>query len=126
MLKFAATECGSNVEEDALTCGASNSKEKHAERHALIFVRGVRNDDPEDSGPYFELDDQSQGFYTRSLRVHFDGPLMTVSVSPPPSQRFGHRTVVVDLSRCASMQVAKLKRGLRVVFRDSPQRLRDG
>lgn len=126
MLKFAATECGSMVDEGALTCGASNAKDKRAEVHSLIFARAVHDDDPDDWGPYFELDDQSQGFYTRSARIRFSASLMTILVTPPPAQCFGHRTIVVDLARCPARQIAKLKDGLRVVFRDTPERLRDG
>ena len=66
MLRFDATECGSNVKGGSVLCGASNSKAKAAEWHSLIFSRATEDDDPDDWGPYFELDDQSQGFYTRS------------------------------------------------------------
>ena len=126
MLRFSATECGSNVKDGSVLCGASNSKDKAAEWHSLIFSRASADDDPDDWGPYFELDDQSQGFYTRSARVQFTGTLLKISVVPPSSQSFGHRTIVVDLGRCPSGQVAKLKKGLRMVFRDAPERLRDG
>ena len=126
MLKFVATECGSNVKDGTLLCGISNAKDKRAEWHSLIFCRASRDDDPDDWGPYFELDDQSQGFYTRSATVTLSGSLMTVSICPPSGQSFGHRTIVVDLNRCASKQVTKLKHGLHRIFRDAPERLRDG
>jgi hypothetical protein len=126
MLRFDATECGSNVKDGSVVCGASNSKDKAAEWHSLIFSRETDNDDPDDWGPYFELDDQSQGFYTRSARVQFIGSLLKISVVPPAAQRFGHRTIVGELKRCPASQIAKLKKGLRMIFRDSPDRLRDG
>ena len=126
MRRFDATECGSNVKGGSVLCGASNSKAKAAEWHSLIFSRATEDDDPDDWGPYFELDDQSQGFYTRSARVQFTGTLFKVSIVPPQAQRFGHRTIVVDLKRCSPRQIAKLKSGLRMVFRDAPGRLRDG
>ena len=126
MLRFTATECGSNIKDGTVLCGASNSKDKAGEWHSLIFSRAIDDDDPDDWGPYFELDDQSQGFYTRSARVQFNGPLLRISIVPPSPQRFGHRTIVVDLKNCPSGQIAKLKKGLRIVFRDTPERLRDG
>lgn len=126
MLRFDATECGSNVKVGSVLCGASNSKDEAAEWHSLIFSRAIDDEDADDWGPYFKLDDQSQGFYTRSVRVEFSGTLLRISVVPPATQRFGHRIIVVDLKRCPSAQVAKLKKGLRVVFRDAPERFRDG
>ena len=126
MLRFAATECGSNVKDGSVLCGASNSKAKSVEWHSLIFSRTTEDDDPDDWGPYFELDDQSQGFYTRSARVQFTGTLLKISVVPPKAQRFGHRTIVVDLKRCSSRQIAKLKAGIRMVFRDAPEHVRGG
>ena len=126
MLRFTATECGSNVKDGSVLCGVSNSKDKAAEWHSLIFSRATDDADPDDWGPYFELDDQSQGFYTRSARIQFNGALLKISIVPPPSQRFGHQTIVVDLRQCPLSQIAKLKKGLQMVFRDAPERLRDG
>ena len=126
MLTFAATECGSNIESGSVLCGASNSKDKKAEWHALVISREVHGGDPEeDWGPYFELDDQSQGFYTRTAKVWFKGAVMTVEVSGPAKQRFGHRKIVVDLTRCRAKEISQLKKGLRIVFRDAQARLRD-
>lgn len=126
MIRFEATECGSNVRHGSVMCGASNSKDKGAEWHSLIFSRSIDDDDPDDWGPYFELDDQSQGFYTRSARVELTGTVLGISLVPPSGRRFGHRTIVVDLKRCPPQQVAKLRQGLRAVFRDTPDRFRDG
>lgn len=123
MIRFTATECGSNVKMGSVLCGASNSKDKKAEWHSFIFVRAMPGE-LEDDGPYFELDDQSQGFHTRQLRVTFEGSLATIEVVPPKGQAFGHRTIVVDLAGCTPSQVQKFKKGLRAVFCDMPERLK--
>lgn len=124
MLRFEATECGSNIRSGSVLCGASNARDKKAEWHSLIFSRSVDDDDVDDRGPYFELDDQSQGFYQGATKVVLEGAVLRISIKPPPAQQFGHRTIEVDLSRCPSRQVEKLKTGLRLVFRDRLRQLR--
>ena len=126
MIAFTATECGSNVENDAILCGVSNSNAKGEEWHCLTFQREVEDGELEDWGPYFEFDDQSQGFYTRAMNGQFRGKTMTVKVVPPSRQAFGHRLFVVDLGKCRARDIDSLKKGLRLVFRDAPERLRDG
>ncbi len=121
MLRFTATECGSKVEDGSIICGASNSKDRATEWHSLIFVRGVNGDD---DGPYFELDDQSQGFHNGVSAVSFRGSTVSIELAPPLGRSFGHRTIIVEL-HCPSSQVKRFKKGLRTVFRDMPERVRD-
>jgi hypothetical protein len=122
MLRFIATECGSNVESGSVLCGASNSQDKSAEWHSFIICRAVPGQ-MEDDGPYFELDDQSQGFHTMQLSVEFDGNVVTVRAVPPKGRSFGHRAIVVDLGRCPASQIKQFKKGLKTVFHDMPDRL---
>ena len=121
MLRFTATECGSKIEDGLVICGASNSK-SDAEAHSLIFVRGV--DRTADDGPYFELDDQSQGFHNGVAAVTFKAGVVSIAVSPPKGRGFGHRTIIVDL-RCPPSHIDRFKKGLRTVFRDQLERVRD-
>ena len=125
MISFHATECGYQIQEEAITCGASNSKDEGAEWHSLTFQREVEGSSLENWGPYFEIDDQSQGFYTRTARVELLSNVLTVRVVPPRKQQFGHRVIVVDLSKCPRKSIAALKKGLRLVFRDAPGQFRD-
>jgi hypothetical protein len=119
MLHFVATECGSKVEYDTLICGASNSNGKDDDEwHSFILMRALPGAE-EDDGPYFELDDQSQGFHNVVRRVCFAGNVITVSVVPRRGDSLGHRTIVAEL-RCPKVQIVKFKRGVQAVFRDHP------
>ena len=123
MLKFTATECGSKVDHGTMVCGVSNSKAKGADWHSFIFMRAHRSLEG-DSGPYFELDDQSQGFYNGVRSIVLDSRLITIAVNPPRNQLFGHRLIVAELA-CSDSQIAKFRAGLRHVFRDQLWRISD-
>lgn len=123
MLKFTATECGSKVDHGTLICGASNSNAKDAEWHSFIFMRAHRSLD-DDSGPYFELDDQSQGFYNGVRSIVLADRSMTIALAPPKNQLFGHRLIIVELA-CRDSQIARFRAGIEHVFRDQLWRIRD-
>lgn len=123
MLKFTATECGSKVDHGTMICGASNSKAKNAEWHSFIFMRDHYSFD-DDSGPYFELDDQSQGFHNGVKSVILADRLVTIALSPPKNQLFGHRLIIAELA-CKDSQIAKFRAGIKDVFRDQLWRVRE-
>ena len=118
MLRFVATECGSQNDGEAVICGASNSASA-GEGHTLIFVRSRKRLD--DGGPYFELDDQSQGLHNIVSKVRIAGKQMFIELKASKEHRMGHRKIVVQLE-CPDRQIANLKKGLALVFRDQPDR----
>ena len=122
MLRFTATECGSKTEYGTLVCGASNAKAKDAQWHSFIFMRATRDGDPDDDGPYFELDDQAWGDHNWVRAVRFDGNQVTITLSPARGRGIGHRVIQAEL-RCPPAHVARFKRAVRSVFRDQPERV---
>ena len=106
-----------------MICGASNSNAESAEWHSFIFMRAHRSLD-DDSGPYFELDDQSQGFYNGVESIVLADRLVTIALNPPKDQLFGHRLIIAELA-CRDSHIAKFRAGIRHVFRDQLWRVSD-
>lgn len=122
MLRFVATECGSKTEDGTLICGASNSQAADGPWHTFIFMRSTRLDDPDDDGPYFELDDQAWGAHDWVESVRLDGERVTITLKPAKGEGIGHRVIEAVLN-CRPAQVAQFKKGLRSVFRDQPEKI---
>jgi hypothetical protein len=118
VLKFVATECGSQNDGEAIICGASNTANT-LEPHSLIFVRSRERLD--DGGPYFELDDQSRGFHNIVREVRLIGRELSIQLKAQRGRSVGHGQIIVQLD-CTARQIASLKRGIAVVFRDEPER----
>ena len=124
MIRFTATECGSRVDDGVLVCGASNSQARGVEWHTFIFMRSTRLDDPDDDGPYFELDDQAWGSHNWVKSVRFAGDTVTITLAPGPDQLIGHRVIEAVLA-CPAADVRRFKSAVRRVFRDQPERVTD-
>lgn len=121
-LHFVATECGSRVEHGTMVCGASNSRATRGPRHTFILMR-QHPDLDDDDGPYFELDEQANGFHDGVERVDIEGSCFTFHLRPPPGLGSGHAQVGVDLRDCRQADIRRFRRGLETVFRDQPWRL---
>ena len=121
-LRFTATECGSKVENGTMICGASNSLATDGPQHSFILMRRHRSL-VDDDGPYFELDEQTNGFHDGVARVCFDGSVVTFHLQPPAGLGSGHATIAVDLRDCRPADVKRFRRGLDNVFRDQAWRL---
>ena len=123
MVRFTATECGSQVERGTLICGASNSQAPDGvESHTFIFMRSTLDGDADDDGPYFELDDQAWGSHNWDKSVRFAGEVVTITLAPKKGEAIGHRVIEARLA-CPARDVAKFKRAVRKVFRDQPERI---
>jgi hypothetical protein len=123
MIRFTATECGCNIEDGVLTCGASNSQAPdEVEGRSFIFMRATRADDPDDDGPYFELDDQGWGDYNGVESVRFAGNTVVVMLAATQSALIGHDVIEAVLD-CPAEDIEQLKRGIRRVFHDQPAKV---
>jgi hypothetical protein len=116
-LEFRATECGRKTQNGTIICGASNSKVDR-NRHTFIFMRSSRRDDPDDWGPYFELDDQSWGGYKLVAECRTSPGRLAISLRRSDQNPIPYGEVVVDLTRCAKKDVDAFMTGLRRIFFD--------
>jgi hypothetical protein len=75
----------------------------------------------DDGGPYFELDDESRGFHNIVAEVRFIGKELSIQLKSQKGRSVGHSRIVVQLN-CTKRQIARLKKGIAIVFRDAPER----
>lgn len=123
MIRFTATECGCDIEDGVLTCGASNAQAPDdVEGRSFIFMRSVDADDPDDDGPYFELDDQGWGDYHGVESVRFAGNVVTVTLAVDQAELIGD-DVIEAVLECPADDIAQFKAGVRRVYRDAPGRV---
>ena len=119
ILRFNATECGMMTQDSNIICGASNtgSKEK---KHSLIFCGPETNDCDSNYGVYFEIDDQSQGGENNLKEVRLiQNKLLVI---PLPEFDIPYTEINVNLN-CSDDNIEEFKTGLRLVFRNSPDKL---
>ena len=65
-MQFVATEVGEAIEFGVLSCGATRSNPSDESHYVLVQAN---LDEPDESGVYFEIDDQINGGYQRLQRV---------------------------------------------------------
>jgi hypothetical protein len=122
-IRFIATECGCAIEDGVLTCGASNAlAADEVEGRTFIFMRPVDADDPDDDGPYFELDDQGWGDYHGVESVRFAGNVVTVTLNAMQAGLIGD-DVIEAVLECPAGDIAQFKDGVRRVYRDQPEKV---
>ena len=120
MIRFTATECGCSIEYDVLTCGASNSlAPEDVVGRTFIFMRSIHDDDEDDDGPYFELDDQGWGEHDGVASVRFAGNVVTVTLAPVQAVVIGD-DVIEAVLECPVEDIATFKDAVRRVYRDRP------
>ena len=118
LLSFRATECGSKVEYGTIICGASNSK-SNDESHTFIFMRSENPKDPDDDGPYFELDTQSQGAYNIVKALIRDGDSLSIELDQRRDMVIAYNRIQVDLGKCTKREKEKFFESLEKIFIDN-------
>ena len=119
ILNFNATECGMMTQDSNIICGASNVGSE-GENHSLIFCGPETNDFDSNYGIYFEIDDQSQGGENNLKEVRLIQNKL--SVVPLPEFDIPYTEINVNLN-CSDNNIEEFKTGLRLVFRNSPEKL---
>jgi hypothetical protein len=119
-LRFDAAEIGCVEQNDALVCGASNSKSD--EPYHYITIQGWADPDyPDDEHrPHFEIDDQINGGYDLLASCSVSRSLLTVQLLHDVPWYPKLSRVVVGIGSATAEQFDLLVAGLRRVFRDRP------
>lgn len=120
-LRFEATEIDCVEQDDALVCGASNSKSE--EPYHYITIQGWADPDyPDDEHrPHFEIDDQINGNYDLLVSCALSRSYLTVDLSRGVSWYPNLRRVVVGISSATDAEFTSLVSGLQRVFHDRPE-----
>lgn len=119
-LRFEATEIGCVEQNDALVCGASNSK-SDAAYHYVTIQGWADPDDPDDEHrPHFEVDDQINGGYDLLASCSITRSHFTVQLHHDVPWYPNLSRVVVGIASATPEQFDSLVAGLRRVFRDRP------
>lgn len=123
-LRFSATECGKKTEYGTLICGASNSKADAEEGHSFIFMRSTKLGGPDDDGPYFELDDQSQGAFNIVRKIEINGDRISIRLRASKNNPVPCTSIIVDFERCPKNSFRSFVAGLKKIFSDAEEILR--
>ena len=120
-LRFNATEIGCVEKDDALVCGASNSKSD--ESYHYMTIQGWADPDyPDDEHrPHFEIDDQINGNYDLLVACSVSRSHLTVELSHGVSWYPDLRRVVVAIRSATDAEFDSLVSGIRRVFHDRPE-----
>jgi hypothetical protein len=113
MVTFHATEIGYLEEFDTVSCGASNA-DSTDEYHYINFQRAAKIGSPDDTGIYFELDDQVNSGFNIIESCELSPNQLTIKLSEKLNSCSGE--IIVSFNSYASKDLQPINEGLKKIF----------